>query len=232
MPSYLTTLLALPFLASAHFHLHFPSSRGDDDAEQASFPCGGYEQTQNRTAVSLTSIPISMELGHTENLISVFLAIGNDVGSAFNYELQPTIQEFGPGDYCWAGVAVPSTLNVTDGTNATVQVITNAHSGGGLYNVCIALSLLLAIGILYILSSAPISPSHQPLPHHHRPAPMAPASVLQHSLRTPIASRMRPALTRKAVMARRIPVPRSLVPRLRLLVVKLLLRSLLLIRRA
>ena len=135
MPSYLAPLLALPLLASAHFHLHFPAARGDDDAEQASFPCGGYEQTQIRTPVALSSIPLSMEFGHTENLISVFLAIGNDVGSSFNYELQPTVQEFGPGDYCWAGVAVPSGLNITDGTNATVQVITNAHSGGGLYNV-------------------------------------------------------------------------------------------------
>ena len=76
-----------------------------------------------------------MELGHTENLISVFLAIGNEVGSSFNYEILPTVQEFGPGEFCWASVPLPSTLNITDGTNATVQIITNAHSGGGLYNV-------------------------------------------------------------------------------------------------
>ena len=135
MPSYLAALLTLPLLASAHFHLHFPAPRGDDDTNQATFPCGGYTQTQNRTAVSLASIPMSMELGHTENIISVFLAVGDQVGNSFNYELQPSIQEFGPGDFCWSGVAVPSTLNITDGTNATIQIITNAHSGGGLYNV-------------------------------------------------------------------------------------------------
>ena len=141
MPAYLTTLFALPLLASAHFHLNFPASRGDDDTEQGTFPCGGYEQTQMRTPVALNSIPLSMELGHTENLISVFLAVGNDVGSSFNYELVPTVEEFGPGDYCWAGIAVPSDLDITDGTNATVQVITNAHSGGGLYNVRSAMYL-------------------------------------------------------------------------------------------
>jgi nascent polypeptide-associated complex subunit beta len=135
MPSQLITLLTLPLLVSAHFELLFPTPRGDDDAEQATFPCGGYEQTQNRTPVALTSIPLSMNLGHTESIISVFLAIGNEVGSSFNYELQPSIQEFGPGEFCWAGVPVPSTLNITEGTNATVQVMTNAHSGGGLYNV-------------------------------------------------------------------------------------------------
>jgi hypothetical protein len=137
MPSFarLAGLLALPLLASAHFELQFPGARSDDDTEQASFPCGGHGQTQNRTAVSLTSIPISMELGHTENIISVFLAVGNEVGSSFNIELQPTIQEFGPGEFCFPSVPIPADLNITEGTNATLQVVTNAHSGGGLYNV-------------------------------------------------------------------------------------------------
>jgi hypothetical protein len=137
MPSFahLAGLLALPLFASAHFHLHFPEARGDDDTDQATFPCGGYQQTQDRTSVPLGSIPISMELGHTENIISVFLAVGNEVGSSFNIELQPTIQEFGPGDFCFPAVPVPADLNITEGTNATVQVVTNAHSGGGLYNV-------------------------------------------------------------------------------------------------
>ncbi len=127
-----STLLTL---TSAHFALNFPPSRGTDDEVQATFPCGGHAQTQNRTAVSLTSIPISLELGHTENLITVALAIGNDVGDSFNTILLPTIQEYGPGDFCWASVAVPANLNILDGTNATVQVITNSHDGSGLYNV-------------------------------------------------------------------------------------------------
>lgn len=76
-----------------------------------------------------------MDLGHTENILSVFLAIGNDVGSSFNYELRPTIQEFGPGVFCFPGVPVPADLGISEGTNATIQVMTNAHSGGGLYNV-------------------------------------------------------------------------------------------------
>jgi hypothetical protein len=128
-------LLSLPLLTLAHFELVFPASRGTDDENQASFPCGGYSQSQNRTLVPLTSIPVALNLGHTEGLIQITLAIGNEVGSSFNYELLPTIREMGPGDFCLPSLAVPSDLNITDGTNATIQVITNSHDGSGLYNV-------------------------------------------------------------------------------------------------
>ena len=128
-------LLSLPLLASAHFELHFPVSRGDNDETQASFPCGGLDTSANRTAVSLTSIPVSVELGHTENLFQIVLAIGNDVGESFNTVILPTIQEFGPGEFCLGDIPLPDGLNITEGTNGTIQVITNSHDGGGLYNV-------------------------------------------------------------------------------------------------
>ncbi|KIW15372.1 hypothetical protein PV08_05418 [Exophiala spinifera] len=130
----LLLLSCLPALTLAHFELNFPPSRGTDDENQATFPCGGYSQTQNRTRVSLTEVPVSVKLGHTENLFQVTLAIGDDVGSSFNYDLLPTIQEFGPGDFCLSSIPVPADLNITDGTNATIQVITNSHDGSGLYN--------------------------------------------------------------------------------------------------
>lgn len=135
IPESLLTLLALPLLASAHFELQFPTARGGDDTNQATFPCGGYEQTQNRTPVSLTSVAVAVELGHTENLFQVALAIGNDVGDSFNTIILPTIQEFGPGEFCIAAIPIPADLNITEGTNGTIQVITNSHDGSGLYNV-------------------------------------------------------------------------------------------------
>merc|ERR1712093_126596 len=90
-------LLSLPLLISAHFELTFPPSRGTDDKNQASFPCGGYSQSQNRTLVPLTSIPVVLDLG-------------------------------------LPSIPVPADLNITDGTNASIQVITNSHDGSGLYN--------------------------------------------------------------------------------------------------
>lgn len=137
MPSLRTsTLLSLlPVFASAHFHLHFPSPRGDDDTNQATWPCGGYDTPAgNRTPVSLTSLPVAMELGHTTNFISVILALGNS-GDNFTYELWPTVDEEGPGEWCWSGIPIPAELGIEEGTNATVQVITDGHATGGLYNV-------------------------------------------------------------------------------------------------
>lgn len=130
-----SVLLALLPIASAHFALNFPAARSDDDTNQATFPCGGHDTVGERTAVSLESIPLSMELGHSENYLSVLLAIGNEPGEAFNVELWPTILEQGPGDFCWESIPLPANLSIEEGTNATIQVITNGHDGTGLYNV-------------------------------------------------------------------------------------------------
>lgn len=135
MASTTAILLGLLPIASAHFALNFPAARGDDDTNQATFPCGGYPDVAERTPVSLSSIPLSMELGHTENYVSVFLAIGNEPGESFNVTLWPTVLEQGPGDFCWQSIPIPENLTIEEGTNATVQVITNGHDGSGLYNV-------------------------------------------------------------------------------------------------
>ncbi|RVX66533.1 hypothetical protein B0A52_09818 [Exophiala mesophila] len=129
----LLALLALPLLSSAHFELSFPPARDDDDTNQGTWPCGGHDAVSERTSVALTGFPVSVELGHTENLFQIVLSIG-DEGDNFHHVILPTIQEFGPGDFCLPNVVIPSDLNITDGTNGTIQVITNAHSGGGLYN--------------------------------------------------------------------------------------------------
>lgn len=128
-------LSALPLLTAAHFTITYPPSRGGGEEQQEVFPCGGFSEAVNRTLVPLDAIPVSVVLGHTENLVQITLAVGNEVGEAFNTELLPTVQEYGPGDFCLPALTVPTGLNITDGTNATIQVITNSHDGSGLYNV-------------------------------------------------------------------------------------------------
>lgn len=135
MLSATSVLLTLLPLASAHFALNFPAARDDDDTNQGTFPCGGHDVVGQRTSVSLDSISLSMELGHSENYVSVFLAIGNEPGDSFNVTLWPTAHEQGPGDFCWQSIPIPENLTIEEGTNATIQLITNAHDGGGLYNV-------------------------------------------------------------------------------------------------
>lgn len=130
--AFLTALLPL---ASAHFRLLYPTARGFDENSLGSFPCGGQKASANRTLWPVKGGPIQLQMGHTTSSVEVLLGLGNDVGSSFNITLVPIFQEQGLGQFCMSAVTVPSDLNVTDGQNATIQVITNGDPSGGLYNV-------------------------------------------------------------------------------------------------
>ena len=74
-------------------------------------------------------------MGHTQAHVQVVLATGNDPsGADFSTVLVPTLQEDGPQNFCLGAVAVPSSMQ--NGTNGTIQVITNGDNQGqsGLYN--------------------------------------------------------------------------------------------------
>lgn len=132
----LLQLLTLPALASAHFILKYPISRGFDDDKEVNFPCGGFDTvTTNRSTFPLSGGPIQLDMGHTEAKVQVLLALGNGDGS-YSIEVVPTFQETGPENFCLGSVTFPSSLNLTEGQNATLQVVTNGDPDGGLYQVC------------------------------------------------------------------------------------------------
>jgi len=133
MCSMLLTLLLLPLLTAAHFVLNNPPPRGSDEAKLPTFPCAGYPVSANRSDWPISGGKISLTMGHDQTLVQVLLGIGNDVGEAFNYVLLPTIQQQGFGSFCITDLQMPIGLNVNDGTNATIQVVTNGDPNGGLY---------------------------------------------------------------------------------------------------
>ena len=131
-------LAALLPVVSAHLNLVYPAARGFDEDALGTFPCGGQNTvSSNRTQFPLTGAPIQLLMGHTSSNVQVLMALGNDPGSNFNITLVPTFQEQGPQNFCIGGGAftLPSSLNITAGTNATIQVVTNGDPSGGLYNV-------------------------------------------------------------------------------------------------
>ena len=65
----------------------------------------------------------------------VYMALGNDPKTAYSIQLKQTFQETGPDNFCIGGITIPSNLNITAGTNATIQVVTNGDPTGGLYQV-------------------------------------------------------------------------------------------------
>jgi hypothetical protein len=130
-------LSLLPLSALAHFKIVYPVGRGFDEDKIVNFPCGGFDTPDaNRTSIPLTgTFPIQLSMEHTSVKGVVFLALGNDPTTAYSIQLKQTFQETGPDNFCIGGVTIPSDLNITAGTNATIQVITNGDPNGGLYQV-------------------------------------------------------------------------------------------------
>ncbi|KAH8601431.1 hypothetical protein B0O99DRAFT_501764 [Bisporella sp. PMI_857] len=134
---YLITALTCATLASAHFELDYPTVRGFNEDNLSQFPCGGQNTpSTNRTVYPLTGGQIALDMGHSQSDIQVTLGLGNDPGTAFNYVLKPTFTETGLGGFCFsiAGASTLAGVNITEGTNATIQVLTNGDPEGGLYN--------------------------------------------------------------------------------------------------
>ncbi|KAJ5203748.1 uncharacterized protein N7498_004627 [Penicillium cinerascens] len=132
----LLPLLLAP-LASAHFHLEYPISRGFDEDTMPNFPCGGMSQSSNRTQLPISgSFPVALSMGHIQSAVEVLIALGSEPGDSYNITLVPTFQVNGLGAFCLPHVDFSEALlgvNITDGMNATVQVQTNGDPSGGLY---------------------------------------------------------------------------------------------------
>lgn len=131
-------VLALSFLplTLAHFQLNWPESRGFTDDTEGTFPCGGYNDVQqDRTDFPISGGPIQLNMGHPQTNIAVYMAIGDNPGSGFSIVAQQQLMVDGLGDFCLGSVSVPDGVNVTSGTKASIQVVTNAHGSGGLYQV-------------------------------------------------------------------------------------------------
>ncbi|KAF2259065.1 hypothetical protein CC78DRAFT_84597 [Lojkania enalia] len=127
-------LFSLLPLSVAHFVLTWPPSRGFDDANAVNFPCGGFDSaSSSRTDFPMSGGPIQLDMHHTQTNLAVYLAVGSDPGNNYNITLRPTLAEEGPGNFCLGMVSVPSDLNISDGTPATIQVVTNGDPDGGLY---------------------------------------------------------------------------------------------------
>ncbi|CAD6502739.1 BgTH12-05329 [Blumeria graminis f. sp. triticale] len=126
---------AWAMLAAAHFTLEYPESRGFDEDTLDKFPCGGQNDiSEIRTPYPLSNGVIALKMGHIKSRVQVTIALDSDPTTAFNTVLRPTFQETGLGKFCMTGISIPTSLNVQEGMNATIQVLTSGDDDGGLYN--------------------------------------------------------------------------------------------------
>ncbi|OIW23826.1 hypothetical protein CONLIGDRAFT_111078 [Coniochaeta ligniaria NRRL 30616] len=127
-------LIVTAQLASAHFAIEYPEWRADsltnDSYSQYTWP----SSSGNRTDWPLTGGSLKLDLHHPWTYVFVNLGIGENVTN-FNYTLTQNFwNETGNGTLCVPTLPLPANLAVTDGTQASIQVVTLGDKGNALYN--------------------------------------------------------------------------------------------------
>jgi len=132
----LVVLLSASSLVSAHYRIIYPYWRGDSYATQWTYPCGGVDQSisdTNRTAWPLEGGALVFTPTHTSAQTYVNIGLGNNV-TALSIAIVEPFNQTGNGTFCFQKIPLPPGLNITEGSNATLQVIQLSHTGGALYN--------------------------------------------------------------------------------------------------
>jgi hypothetical protein len=87
----------------------------------------------------LTGGSLNFTLHDAAAIIFVNLGLGVNTTN-FNISLTAPINETGAGNVCFPQLIIPPGLNITEGTQASIQIATsNPKSGEGLYNVRLAI---------------------------------------------------------------------------------------------
>ena len=89
----------------------------------------------NRTIWPLTGGSILLDVHHLWAFTYVNLGLGGDNTTVFNISLVEGFNQTGNGTFCLPTVTLPRSLTVTEGTNASIQVIQIGETGSSLYNV-------------------------------------------------------------------------------------------------
>jgi hypothetical protein len=93
------------------------------------------ESNSNRTLWPLDGGSLVIEFHHPWTYVSFNLGLGANT-STFNISLNPMLlNETGNGTICIPKYTLPADLGISDGMEASLQVITIGDSGTALYNV-------------------------------------------------------------------------------------------------
>lgn len=89
----------------------------------------------NRTRWPLDGGSLVFEPTHTWAYTFVNLGLGGDNTTNFNISLVEGFNQTGNGTFCFPRLVLPAGLPVSDGTNASIQVVQVNERGSALYNV-------------------------------------------------------------------------------------------------
>ena len=89
----------------------------------------------NRTLWPLTGGSVVLQVSHPWAITYVNLGLGGDNTTVFNISLVPNFNQTGNGTFCLPAIKLPKDLVVSNGTQASLQVIQIGETGSSLYNV-------------------------------------------------------------------------------------------------
>lgn len=89
----------------------------------------------NRTLWPLTGGSVVLHVSHPWAITYVNLGLGGDNTTVFNISLVPNFNQTGNGTFCLPAIKLPSNVVVSNGTQASLQVIQLGETGSALYNV-------------------------------------------------------------------------------------------------
>lgn len=93
------------------------------------------ESNTNRTDWPLTGGSLLLNVHHPWAFTYVNLGLGGDNTTVFNISLVEGFNQTGNGTFCIPTVIIPDSVGLTEGTNASIQVIQIGETGSALYNV-------------------------------------------------------------------------------------------------
>jgi hypothetical protein len=96
----------------------------------------------NRTEWPVDGGSLLFKPSHPWAYTFVNLALGGDNTTNFTTSLVEGFNQTGNGTFCFPKLVLPADLSVTDGMNASLQVVQVNERGSALYNVSIALEHL------------------------------------------------------------------------------------------
>ncbi|KAI2626148.1 hypothetical protein GGS26DRAFT_592926 [Hypomontagnella submonticulosa] len=125
--------------ASGHFKLVYPQWRGDSMDEenftspsQWKQPCAGINHGP-RTDWPLHNGAIQLKMSHAWDL--VYINVDTSGYENFEYILFPNpVNVSGRGYFCFQNVNMPAHMEMTDGQNASIQVVGSFNDGNDMYN--------------------------------------------------------------------------------------------------
>ncbi|KAI9470583.1 MAG: hypothetical protein EXX96DRAFT_653703 [Benjaminiella poitrasii] len=116
----------------AHFQLTYPETRGFNEDQEPTAPCGGFDTVGSRTQFPLKDGFVEINSGHTSYSYVVNVLVNNNP-TASDFSSNSTVQvASGSRDYPQAACLSLNLTNSPDikaGANATIQIIYNGGDG-------------------------------------------------------------------------------------------------------